>query len=109
MSRAAARRGADANRRRDHRRDDHAGRGKGPAASLNLYRSKIEDPKDAVVMLAALSVGLGSGVGRFAFLTFSIAFLVGALTVLTPTKPGAVVWKEKAAAEPRAAPASKAS
>lgn len=31
------------------------------AANLIRYRSKIDDPKDAVVMLCALSVGLASG------------------------------------------------
>jgi len=31
-------------------------------ASLIRYRAKIDDPKDAVVMLATLSVGLASGV-----------------------------------------------
>ena len=35
------------------------------AANLIRYRAKIEDPKDAVVMLSALSVGLASGVGLF--------------------------------------------
>jgi len=35
------------------------------AANLIRYRSKIEDPKDAVVMLCALSVGLASGVGLY--------------------------------------------
>ena len=33
------------------------------AAGLVRYRSKIDDPKDASVMLACLSVGLASGVG----------------------------------------------
>ena len=35
-------------------------------ASLIRYRSKIDDPKDAVVMLCALAVGLASGVGLYA-------------------------------------------
>ena len=33
------------------------------AASLIRYRSKIDDPKDAGVMLCGLAVGLASGVG----------------------------------------------
>ena len=33
------------------------------AANLIRYRSKIDDPKDAGVMLCALAVGLASGVG----------------------------------------------
>ncbi len=35
------------------------------AANLIRYRAKIEDPKDAVVMLSTLAVGLASGVGLF--------------------------------------------
>ena len=35
------------------------------AANLIRYRSKIDDPKDAVVMLCALSVGLAAGVGLY--------------------------------------------
>jgi hypothetical protein len=36
------------------------------AANLIRYRAKIDDPKDAVVMLAALGVGLACGVGLYA-------------------------------------------
>ena len=36
------------------------------AANLIRYRSKIDDPKDAVVMLCTLAVGLASGVGLYA-------------------------------------------
>ena len=52
------------------------------AANLIRYRSKIEDPKDAVVMLSALAVGLASGVGLYALAIFSTAFLVAALWVI---------------------------
>src|SRR3954463_1452929 len=41
------------------------------AANLVRYRSKIDDPKDAAVMLCALSVGLASGVGLYALTIFS--------------------------------------
>jgi hypothetical protein len=51
-------------------------------ASLIRYRSKIDDPKDAVVMLSALAVGLASGVGLYALSVFSTAFLVAALWVI---------------------------
>jgi uncharacterized membrane protein YhiD involved in acid resistance len=51
-------------------------------ASLIRYRSKIDDPKDAVVMLAALAVGLAGGVGLYALSIFSTVFLVGALWVI---------------------------
>ena len=49
------------------------------AANLIRYRSKIEDPKDAVVMLCALSVGLATGVGIYALSVFATVFLVAAL------------------------------
>ena len=51
-------------------------------ASLIRYRSKIDDPKDAVVMLSALAVGLASGVGVYALAVFSTVFLVAALWVI---------------------------
>jgi hypothetical protein len=35
------------------------------AANLIRYRAKIDDPKDAVVMLAALAIGLACGVGLY--------------------------------------------
>jgi hypothetical protein len=56
-------------------------------ASLIRYRSKIDDPKDAVVMLAALAVGLAAGVGTFALAIFGTAFLVGALLVIEGFEP----------------------
>jgi hypothetical protein len=56
-------------------------------ASLIRYRSKINDPKDAVVMLAALAVGLAAGVGLFALSVFSTAFLVAALWVIESFEP----------------------
>jgi uncharacterized protein DUF4956/MgtC family protein len=48
-------------------------------ASLIRYRSKISDPKDAVVMLCALAVGLASGSGLFALAVFSTLFLFAVL------------------------------
>ena len=52
------------------------------AANLIRYRSKIDDPKDAVVMLGSLAVGLASGVGLYALTTFSTLFLVALLWVI---------------------------
>ena len=52
------------------------------AANLIRYRAKIEDPKDAVVMLAALSVGLASGVGLFGIATAATLFLVATLWII---------------------------
>ena len=58
------------------------------AANLIRYRSKIEDPKDAVVMLSALAVGLASGVGLYALAVFSTVFLVVALGVIESFETG---------------------
>src|SRR5918999_5697658 len=58
------------------------------AANLIRYRSKIDDPKDAVVMLCALSVGLASGVGLYGLATFGTLFLVAALWVIESFEPG---------------------
>lgn len=57
------------------------------AANLIRYRSKIEDPKDAVVMLCALAVGLSTGVGLYALSVFSTLFLVAALWVIESFEP----------------------
>ena len=58
------------------------------AANLIRYRSKIDDPKDAVVMLCALSVGLASGVGLYALATFSTVFLVVLLGIIESFEKG---------------------
>jgi len=52
------------------------------AANLIRYRSKIDDPKDAGVMLCCLAVGLASGVGLYALATFATVFLVAALALI---------------------------
>ncbi len=57
------------------------------AANLVRYRSKIDDPKDAVVMLCALAVGLASGVGLYALTIFSTGFMVAALWVIESFEP----------------------
>jgi uncharacterized membrane protein YhiD involved in acid resistance len=56
-------------------------------ASLVRYRSKIDDPKDAVVMLSALAVGLACGVGLYFLAFFSALFLVGTLWVIESYEP----------------------
>ncbi len=60
------------------------------AANLIRYRSKIEDPKDAGVMLCALAVGLASGVGLYALAAFSTAFIIGALAIIESFEPQAL-------------------
>jgi len=52
------------------------------AANLIRYRAKIEDPKDAVVMLSALAVGLASGVGLFGIAAVGTGFLVLTLWII---------------------------
>ena len=46
------------------------------AAGLVRYRAKIEDPKDAGVMLSTLAIGLASGVGLYGLAAFSAAFIL---------------------------------
>jgi hypothetical protein len=52
------------------------------AANLIRYRAKIEDPKDAVVMLSALAVGLAAGVGLFGIAAVGTGFLVLTLWII---------------------------
>jgi uncharacterized membrane protein YhiD involved in acid resistance len=63
------------------------------AANLIRYRSKIDDPKDAVVMLCALSVGLASGVGLYGLATFGTLFLVLALWIIEGFEPQTRVFE----------------
>jgi uncharacterized membrane protein YhiD involved in acid resistance len=57
------------------------------AASLVRYRSKIEDPKDAGVMLACLAIGLASGVGIHLVALVSTAFVLAVVWVLESREP----------------------
>jgi uncharacterized membrane protein YhiD involved in acid resistance len=59
------------------------------AANLIRYRSKIDDPKEAVVMLCTLAVGLASGVGLYALSVVSTAFISCALWVTESFEPAA--------------------
>jgi len=59
------------------------------AANLIRYRSKIDDPKDAVVMLCTLAIGLATGVGLFGLAGFSTIFLIGALWIIESFEPRA--------------------
>jgi uncharacterized membrane protein YhiD involved in acid resistance len=59
------------------------------AANLIRYRAKIDDPKDAGVMLCCLAVGLAAGVGLYALSVFSTVFLVLALFVIESFAPKA--------------------
>ncbi len=56
-------------------------------AGLIRYRAKIEDPKDASVMLASLSVGLASGVGLFVMAIFGAVFMLVVLWAIESIEP----------------------
>jgi hypothetical protein len=52
------------------------------AANLIRYRSRIDNPKDAVVMLCALAVGLASGVGLYVLAGVGTLFITASLWVI---------------------------
>jgi hypothetical protein len=57
------------------------------AANLIRYRAKIDDPKDAVVMLATLSLGLASGVGLYGLALVGTLFLLVVLWLIESLEP----------------------
>jgi len=57
------------------------------AAGLVRYRAKVEDPKDAGVMLATLAIGLACGVGLYVFAIFAAVFVLGVLLVIESIDP----------------------
>jgi uncharacterized membrane protein YhiD involved in acid resistance len=61
------------------------------AAGLVRYRAKIDDPKDASVMLACLAIGLASGVGLFMLAGVGTGFIVAVLWTLEWREP----WPKK--------------
>ena len=63
------------------------------AANLIRYRSKIDDPKDAVVMLCALSVGLASGVGLYGLSVVGTLFIVFCLWIIEGFEPQTRVFE----------------
>jgi hypothetical protein len=78
------------------------------AAGLVRYRAKIEDPKDAGVMLSTLAIGLGSGVGLWLLSAFATVFVLGVLWIIESFEPRArqafllrVKAKDPAALKPR--------
>src|SRR5688572_27603207 len=58
-------------------------------AGLVRYRSRIEDPKDAGVMLIALSLGLAAGTGLFLFAVIACLFVIAVLWILESFEPSA--------------------
>lgn len=59
------------------------------AAGLVRYRAKIEDPKDAGVMLSTLAIGLASGVGLWMLAAFGTAFILAVLWTIESFEPRA--------------------
>lgn len=59
------------------------------AAGLVRYRAKIDDPKDAGVMLSTLAIGLASGVGLWLLAGFATAFVLAVLWVVESFEPRA--------------------
>jgi uncharacterized membrane protein YhiD involved in acid resistance len=61
------------------------------AASLVRYRAKVDDPKDAGVMLACLALGLASGVGIYTVAALSALLILAVVWVLESLEPES--WK----------------
>src|SRR5205085_264890 len=57
------------------------------AAGLIRYRAKIDDPKDAGVMLSTLALGLASGVGLYLLALFAMTFVLVVLWILESIEP----------------------
>jgi MgtC family protein/uncharacterized protein DUF4956 len=57
------------------------------AAGLIRYRAKIEDPKDAGVMLSTLAIGLATGVGLYLFAAFATIFVLVVLLAIESIDP----------------------
>jgi uncharacterized membrane protein YhiD involved in acid resistance len=78
------------------------------AAGLVRYRAKIDDPKDAGVMLSTLAVGLAAGVGVWLLAGFATLFILAVLWIVESFEPTAtqlftlkVMAKDPAAIKPR--------
>src|SRR5687767_8011455 len=57
------------------------------AANLIRYRAKIDDPKDAVVMLSTLTIGLACGVELYGLAVFATVFILGVLWIVESLEP----------------------
>lgn len=60
------------------------------AAGLVRYRAKVNDPKDAGVMLSTLAVGLAAGVGLWVLAIFGTLFLLLVLWTVESFEPVAM-------------------
>lgn len=52
------------------------------AAGLVRYRAKVDDPKDAGVMLSTLAIGLAAGVGVWMLAVFATGFIMAVLWII---------------------------
>jgi uncharacterized membrane protein YhiD involved in acid resistance len=59
------------------------------AAGLVRYRARVDDLKDAGVMLVALALGLAVGAGLFLFASVACVFVIGVLWLLEWFEPAA--------------------
>ena len=59
------------------------------AAGLVRYRAKVNDPKDAGVMLSTLAIGLATGVGQWPLAIVGTVFLLMLLAVIESFEPAA--------------------
>lgn len=59
------------------------------AAGLVRYRAKVDDPKDAGVMLSTLAIGLAAGVGLWMLALFGTAFILLVLWSVESFEPEA--------------------
>jgi uncharacterized membrane protein YhiD involved in acid resistance len=57
------------------------------AASLVRYRAKIDDPKDAGIMLSTLGLGLASGVGLYLLAVFAALVTLAVVWILESLEP----------------------
>lgn len=57
------------------------------AASMIRYRAEVADPKDAVVMLTCLSLGLATGVELFGLALFAAIFILAVLGAIESMEP----------------------
>ena len=57
------------------------------AAGLVRYRAKIDDPKDAGVMLSTLAIGLAAGVGLWMLAVFTTVFVMAVLGIIEAFEP----------------------
>jgi len=57
------------------------------AAGLVRYRAKVDDTKEAGVMLSTLAVGLAAGVGLYLLAAFGAVFVLGVLWVIESIDP----------------------